>query len=653
MKFKIKKIILWPKDSEKSIREVEFDSDKVNVITGDSGKGKSTILDIIDYCLGSSKCAIPTGLIRDLTEWFGILIESKKKNILLARRVPSSGSGDMFIDEGKKVIIPNEVEKNCNVRDVKSLLNQYLGLTNIDFSFSENREGYKSPPSVRDLVSLTFQPQHIIANSYILFYKADTAEHRERLKTIFPYVLGVIDDETLELKEELKILRKQKQRLEVELKKRVASVEVWIAEVRSYYFLAQSYGLIPDSPEKLDNLDDYIFYLKEAASFAENNQIPQIEIGVTKKIANRVSILTNRENDTAFQIQQIQEKLIGVRNISKTNTEYGTALLTQEDRTKSAGWFSKALKDSSVCQFCGSGNDNSKTYASQVHSIHNEIKEMTYKVGDFQKVFNREIKLMESTLKELEEKLNETRTELKNLYLSNKEFNKHRQTLNNIYKFVGNLEEALKNFDMASSNSDLSKKIKSLDDRILEINGKINQTKIKEKQANAIAKIGKLISFYAKIFDAERYNSVIKLDITNLALKFVNKELQSDFLWEIGSGHNHMAYHISTILALHEYLYKLGEKNKTPQFLVVDQPSQVYFPELNDQMDLTDHDDVERVEKIFKAFSEFNKRTKSNVQVIVLEHAGENSWKKFDNVKMIKRWRQGEEDNGLIPENWI
>lgn len=74
MDFTIKSIILWPKNELKVIRRIDFAPDKINVITGGSERGKSAIIAIIDYCLGSSHCKIPTRTIRDLTQWFGVLI---------------------------------------------------------------------------------------------------------------------------------------------------------------------------------------------------------------------------------------------------------------------------------------------------------------------------------------------------------------------------------------------------------------------------------------------------------------------------------------------------------------------------------------------------------------------------------------------------
>ena len=47
MNFYISKIRLWFEKGEKP-RDLEFEADKVNVITGDSSTGKSSVLKIID-----------------------------------------------------------------------------------------------------------------------------------------------------------------------------------------------------------------------------------------------------------------------------------------------------------------------------------------------------------------------------------------------------------------------------------------------------------------------------------------------------------------------------------------------------------------------------------------------------------------------------
>ena len=137
MNFRISKILLWPKNTLLPIREIEFKTDKINVITGDSERGKSALITILDYCLASSKCQIPTGLIRNKTAWFGVLISLDQSNLLLARKEPGENqtSGDMFMKESKEDIqIPAIIEnKTHNYEDVKFRLDELAQLTNLGF----------------------------------------------------------------------------------------------------------------------------------------------------------------------------------------------------------------------------------------------------------------------------------------------------------------------------------------------------------------------------------------------------------------------------------------------------------------------------------------------------------------------------------------
>ena len=102
MKLFIKQLILWPRDHAKSPRVIPFATDKINVLTGESGTGKSTVSSIIDYCLGSGKCTIPVGMIRDKCEWYGVLVELDTGELLLARHDPDNAqiTGIMYIAEG-------------------------------------------------------------------------------------------------------------------------------------------------------------------------------------------------------------------------------------------------------------------------------------------------------------------------------------------------------------------------------------------------------------------------------------------------------------------------------------------------------------------------------------------------------------------------
>jgi hypothetical protein len=118
-------------------------------------------------------------------------IEGQK---LLARREPGDqqSTGDIMLIEAPEVEVPRRIkDKTTNADDVKRVLNRLAGLTNLEFEPGTDTPS-KYRPSYRDLMAFTFQPQNIVANPNVMFFKADMSEHREKLKTIFPYVLGAV-----------------------------------------------------------------------------------------------------------------------------------------------------------------------------------------------------------------------------------------------------------------------------------------------------------------------------------------------------------------------------------------------------------------------------------------------------------------------------
>lgn len=114
-----------------------------------------------------------------------------------------------------------------------------------------------------------------------------------------------------------------------------------------------------------------------------------------------------------------------------------------------------------------------------------------------------------------------------------------------------------------------------------------------------------------------------------------------------------MSYHISTILAIHEYLLSTKEYNKVPSFIVLTNHLK-FISRTKEQKKVNNEEAVLKVKRIFQVLADFKKRTNSQVQVIIIEHAGEATWKDYaDCIKLIRNWRGKKKDNALIPEEWI
>ena len=425
MNFKIKSLILWPKNESKDIRKIDFSTDQVNIITGGSEKGKSAIIAIIDYCLGSGHCKIPTRTIRDLTEWFGILISLKDDNeLLLVRREPGIDkiSGDMYMKSGKGIVIPSKIVSNCNYNDVKHRLNDLAKLPYIDFEKSDISSGFQSRPSFRDMVSFVFQPQYIVANQSSLYYKADSSKHREKLKNIFPYILKAVDNEYLQLKEELRDKERELLALDKELEKRIKISEKWLGNIRSNYITAKEYGLLNEAPYPDDDWkpESYIPFLRSIPQKMNDEEVPFIPLGATSITTERIIKLQEEEIQAAFNIQKLRTRQELIRKIEASNRGYRDTLLEQHSRLDGVSWFNKRLEKQINCPFCDSENSKAKIYIQKLIDVNTEILEKGYKTNDHHTVLNDELEKINKEINAGEKRINILRDELKNHQSKNK-----------------------------------------------------------------------------------------------------------------------------------------------------------------------------------------------------------------------------------------
>jgi hypothetical protein len=661
MNFKIEQIVLWPKDPIKKTRHLSFEPNKVNVITGDSQKGKSSIIPIIDYCLGSSKCTIPVGVIREKTEWFGLVVTVNSTKILIARKEPGmySQSTEVYLNEEIKNVmeLPRPYSMS-NVTFLRNRLNEISSmpyLTLID-SIDSNSSGKRA--SFRDFSAFQFQPQHIVANPYTLFFKADTAEHQERLKNIFPLVLGAIDRKTLLLKQELKLLEQElqkKQRIFNEMR-RISNN--WILQLRDYYSKAREYGLLHNAPDPLENwiAYKYIEYLKDISASPTRRMI-RVEKEATERAVAELNSLADEELEISREIGAQRNQLFKLTNLYKSEKEFHGSLKIQKERLEPVGWLDRLIGEEQTCIFCGSVNNKAHDEMQQLKAHLEKINASSNFIDSSYDILDREIIKRKTRLLDLENSLNLVRNQKELLQIKSDELRKIRQTENEVYRFLGRLEKALEDYALVNEDDTLQSEILELEQKVRRIKIQIDPKRLKQKLNDEIDRVSEGIMRYAKFLGVENPEDPVFLDIINLTLRKISGE-REDFLWEIGSGANWMGYHIATLLALHDHFAGL-DWNAVPQFLVIDQPSQVYFPDKLQKQSEAEYtpEDILKVQKIFTAFHNHLSLRKDNpTQIILIEHADEITWQAhMDIVHVVKRWRDDDPsgDNALIPQEWL
>lgn len=666
MKLKIKNIVLYPKDKSKQKRVVPFELDKVNVITGESHKGKSALVHIIDYCLGSGKCSIPVGVIRKYTDWFGVHVIAENSELLILRKEPGDKitTDKMIMVEQSEPIdldtISNAENHQMTREQVVNRLNQLSGLSTERFDLDNPKNNFGGAASFRDTSAFQFQPQHIVANPYALFYKADTFEHQQKLKTIFPLIIGAITNEALNIEREIKELDAALKKIQLELATKKQAVDSWINNLKSLYTRSIQLGLLKNIPKDTRYFDaeQYLVHLNLVITDFNENPIPAYQTGTSEKDVQLQAELSTQERVLQGEIAIRKMRLTKLQSLNISTIQYKETVITQQKRLEPISWFKEKINHE-FCPFCESKNETAKKQIESLETYTKNLEAISQAVNTKDVNLDKEIADIRIEVRELETKLNDNRDILREIYNKSTEENNKRQTIEELYKFIGRLEQAMENVISTKIDSTLDLKIKELQEQLKEKNEKLQEIKAKHSLQNILKGISVRISHYVSLLDIDRKNDHVELDIVNLTLKIASpNSSRSDYLWEVGSGANWMGYHLSALFALHEHFLTL-KHNFVPSFILIDQPSQVYFPkDVPKGIEgvktfaefASQSDDLTQTRKIFMAAANSVERTKNKLQVIIVEHAPEITWQGIDNIHKVDEWIG---EKGLIPIDWI
>lgn len=678
MKLSIETIVLYPVNKNLSPRFIKFDADKINVITGYSKRGKSSIIEIIDYCLGNSESNIPIGKIRDYVDIFALKININGQNAFIGRDSPKdsqNSSQNMYYVEIEKKgeysqfntneWIVNKENFRENRESIKNILNAKSGFQNIQ-EINKNSENLITV-GFRDTTAFQFQSQSIIANGNTIFYNTDSFTHIDRLRTLFPLVLGYKSYDILILDEEVRNLENDEKKLLNKIEDLKTRYENWKFELYEYYSEAIKLSL---TNEDIDISNSDVDLIKSELLSVVNDVRKNILLkgGTTIMFSERLNQLESQRLILMRTLNNRKVELSKILKFENVKKEYYDTVHTEiKNRLKPVEWFLEQ-KGSDVCPFCESKSDTAFQQLQKLKEYNQENDKLIGTNGSGILSFEKEKIELRKLIKEQENIISEYD---KNIEILNIDTHESQNSYQKIYEFVGKVTNFLKNLNSPDDKynnelliiqSNLQKKRKSL-----------SILKKKFNKEFTLSKLTKSIKTYVDLLPIEnkQFTNVLLDPEKYLGIKIEdNRDNSVSFLNKIGSGSNYMCYHLATMLGLHEFFYKLNLQsrvNYVPSFLVLDQPSQVYYPEKieekkgkNIKLNKEESEDVKNTRQIFEVCSEFMKRTNNEIQIIILEHAPKETWSVIDNIKLVEEWR-GKDDNGiysedfnaLIQKNWL
>lgn len=655
VKFSIHSILLWPKKSGFNYRKLDFMANGVNIITGASRTGKSAIIPIIDYCLGSSDCTIPVGVIRKACSWFGVLVDLEEEQLLLCRKEPGNQkcTGEMYSVLGENLIIPEKIDKpNTTVDQIKIQLNELFGFSALELgAFGTNGMGMR--PSYRDTMAFLFQPQNVIANNRVLFYNIEKMEHKNKLISVFPYVLGAVTAEILSDSQEKERLERQLVKLEREFDNIRVVSERWRQEARTWLSRSREYGLTDFNPGESASFDDIVCELKQIVKKSPSEAI------VTKKqivdMSEELNLLRIKEREIAEKLTRFQQRLQTMDKLDQSEKQYTRSLQIQRERLDISGWLKAVSRKSGVCPLCGEIHDGNDSDIEELCEAISEIERQANVIQRINVSFEREYHKVQEEIERYSEELAAIKKRIERESVRDQFAEKY--TLEEIARFLGRMESAIEVYANMGHDEELENKIQEKKSRIGDLADKLKGTGQIAKEKAALLYIQQVANEIIKNLDVECPDAPLEFDKRNLTLKIHMFDGRETYLWEIGSASNWLSYHVAICLAFQKF-FQEKKITKVPNIIVFDQPSQVYFPQsllkeestAKEDSGLLKDEDKTAVKKLFKMLSEYVASMKSDIQIIVMEHADEDIWGEYEHTTLVARWREGKK---LIPDVWM
>ncbi len=623
MNVQLLELAIWPRNLDKEKRIIKFSPGKLNIIHGASQTGKSAIVPIIDYCLCSSRNNIPVGIIRDKSSWFGIKLQVDENKMIFVRENKIGGSGKLYFDYNKNCEFPEKPYTNeIDIDRLKVKVNDILGIPFLDLDKDKR-------PSFRDLVAFNFQPQNIIANPNCLLYKSDISRYRLRLRNIFNFAIGVETSDTLE-KRQLNILFEQElEKLKLEKQKKQEFIYNETMKQQDLILKAVNYGLLKKDDIILNDEQSILSSLEKLANMSFS-ELSLSALG-NEMIVNKFIELDNKLNPLYIKLKELQKKYNSIKEFLELEQKSVENMQIKKQRLNLAAFirefYVENVKDCSVLT-------DLDLICSKMEALENEIRRNTPSKNS---LYKKELIKTERKILEINEEINALIMQY--------------NSIKNIHNKKSLLENFLIDIGRAKNIVDLlTVDYSELDRRIAEKENDIKLNEININPKPAIKTIIKKMEQYVP--KAAEFKKIADFDITDLTLKLHTDNDGVAYLSETGSGSNWVAYHLAAVLGFQEYF--IEKRSFVFNFLVIDQPSQVYFPSAKlDKASglylLQEGEDVLHVRNMYKIMDKAIGNNDSKLQIIVMDHAGSDIWEKCLNKNEVAHWTK---QNALIPLDW-
>jgi hypothetical protein len=610
----------------------------LNIISGKSKTGKSVIGDIIDYCFGGNSCNIAVGVVRDTTEWYGLLLEHLGENLFIARQNPPVGQAStgkcrylLGVSDAPDNI---EIAALLDVSGLETLLSKKIGISENLHTPTEEHSRQPLSANIRHAMFYCIQGQDEIAAQKFLFHKQSEPFVPQAIKDTLPYFLGIINEQNLELAAERTALKRDCLLIKRSLDEIEQLQGNGLERATALIEEAKSVGLI-DSNALIDMNDYYSVrnILKKAC------QWNPVDVKITG--FDRISFLQTQIKNDQIALENYEIDIKSAMDFLSENKGYEKEVGHQINRLQSIGLFDAIDFTPNHCPFCSAELSNELPCASDIQHAIKRLSENLSTANREKPQISDYINQLNKEKQKIECRIKDANIEIDAIYNANKESIAFKNLNERRARIVGRISLWLESVIIKDNSAVQRERLQKKNQRIEEIDNLLSEELIEERKISIISRLSVEMTKWAKDLQLEHCNYPYRLDLNKVTV-VVDRDRPVP-LQQLGSGSNWLGCHLIALFALHKYF--IENKRPVPQFLFIDQPSQVYFPpETND-----DNVDSQEIRIIYNYIDKMIKELSPNMQVIVVDHA--DIQEKYFQDAIIEKW--WDDEHSLIPQSWI
>ncbi len=616
----------------------------VNIITGQSHTGKTSLIPIVSYCLGGSSFHVPEGRIVESVAWFGLLLEVGGGRMFVARENPfpaRASTSTAYVLRGvNESPASAPTEATTSVKALEDMLSQVIGIApNLQVPPDESTR----PPlaaNIRHALFYCFQHQTEIANNQLLFHRQAADFLTAAIKETLPYFLGAIQEQELALEEQLSAARRKLRLIEVQRDENKQIEGEGVSKATTLLKEAVAVGLIDEQPDAPTSMSEVRAILEKAMAWAPGHSV---FVGADE--------LSQLQEDVAVikeQRAKLADTIRAARTMSGEAQGFVDEARIQAERLESIGLF-EADGGHDSCPMCA---QHMATPVPGAAAIQASLKELRHSLSATERERPRLREYIEERdheLQNLTERQGEKEQTIIALQNQEETAQQIRDQNSRRAKVVGRISLYLESVPLVPGDDRLDRAIVAAQAEVDQLAARLDPVQKDQLLKSILNRINLKMSEWSRSLELEFGDAPVRLDLSAVTI-FVDTPNRAVPLLLLGSGENWLAYHLITHLALHRHFRQSGRP--VPAFLFLDQPTQVYFPPDADpdkDVDLLDDDDRKKVVRMFKLIFDVVSELAPDLQILITDHADlkEEPW--FQSA-IVEKWRgQGK---ALIPEDW-